>query len=88
MFYKALTRGKSNFKYKTSAAKRGSFTNFGTHVRVHARSVHYFGLHQVRRTIPKAGHLSFESIMNGERVLYAPYRKLKCDQSRCGGCVI
>ena len=88
MFYKALTPGKTNFKYKTWTAKRGNFTNFGTHVCVHARSVRHFGLHQLRRTIPTAGHLSTDSIMSEERVLYAPYGKLICDQSSCGGWVI
>ena len=82
-FYKALTRGKSNFKSKTSTVTRENYRNFETHLRVHARSVCHFGLHQMRRTLRTVGHLSTDSVVNGERVLCAFYRKLTSDQSSC-----
>ena len=70
-FYKALTRGKRNFKIKTAKAERRNFRNFETHLRVRARSVLHFGLHQVGRTLLKVSHVVFDSTVHEETYIYA-----------------
>ena len=70
--YKALTRGKRNFKLKTpTGKKRRNFRNFETHPRVRARSVLHFGLRQLGRTLLKVSHVVSDSSVNEKSYMYA-----------------
>ena len=70
-FYKALTRGKRNFNIKTFTATRLNFRNFETHLRVRARSILHFGLHQMGRTLLAVSHLVTDNLVNELSYLYA-----------------
>ena len=80
--WKALTRGKSNFKIKTLTPKGRNFKCCETHLHVRARSVFLFGLHQVRGTLPTVGHISTDNNVNKERTFINVFcRMLLCRQS-------
>ena len=83
-FYKALTREKRNFQIKTFKAKIRNFTNFGTHFYIWRPTMLHFGRRKMLQDIPGCGHISIDGTRSEERLLYALYRKLTCDQSSCG----